>query len=182
MAEALEQRPEAPAVLGQVDRLNARPEQGHARIRERGGELKRGLAAELDDHAERLLDLDHRKDVLQGEGLEVEAIGGVVVRRDRLGVAVDHHRVASRLAHGHRGMDAAVVELDPLPDPVGTRAEDHDRLARPTTDLARAVALPAGVVVRGARGELRGAGVDRAEGALAHEGTLRVEGQLAQLT
>ena len=34
--------------------------------------------------------------VLGGQRLEVEAVGGVVVGRDRLRVAVDHHRVAAR--------------------------------------------------------------------------------------
>ena len=91
--------------------------------------LQRRLAAELDDHALGLLDLDDAEDVLERQRLEVEAVGGVVVGRDRLGVAVDHHRVAAGLAHGHRRVHAAVVELDALADAVRARAEDHH--ARP---------------------------------------------------
>ena len=129
IAEPLEQRAEAPAILGQVDRLDARAEQRHARLGQAGGELQRRLAAELHDHALRALDLDDREHVLERERLEVEAVGGVVVGGDGLGVAVDHHRVAAGLAHRHRRVHAAVVELDALADAVGARAEDHDRLA-----------------------------------------------------
>ncbi|HEY4917215.1 MAG TPA: carbamoyl-phosphate synthase large subunit, partial [Solirubrobacteraceae bacterium] len=73
-----------------------------------------------------LLDLDHRQHVFERERLEVETVGGVVVGGDGLGVAVDHHRVAPGLAHGHCGVHAAVVELDALADPVGAGTEDHD--------------------------------------------------------
>ena len=54
----------------------------------------------------------------------------VVVGRDGLRVAVDHHRVAAGLAHGHRGVHAAVVELDALADPVRAgAAADEQRAA-----------------------------------------------------
>ena len=62
------------------------------------------------------------------------------------------------------GMDAAIVELDPLADPVGAAAEDDDLVALARIGLAfgrrEPVALVAGVHVRGQRGELGGAGVD----------------------
>ena len=125
--EPAQERAEAPAVLGEVDCVDRGPEQAGARSLERPREPQRRLAAELDDHALGALDLDHREDVLGRQRLEVQAIGGVVVGGDRLRVAVDHHRVAPRLAHGHRRVHAAVVEFDPLPDPVRARAEDHDR-------------------------------------------------------
>ena len=101
------------------------PSSGTPAALQAGGELERRLAAELDDHALGPLDLDDRQHVLERQRLEVQAVGGVVVGRHRLGVAVDHHRVAARLAHGHRGVHAAVVELDALADPVRARAEDH---------------------------------------------------------
>ena len=68
--------------------------------------------------------------VLDVERLEVEPVGRVVVGRDRLGVAVDHDRLVAERAEALRGVDAAVVELDPLADPVRAGAEDDDaRLA-----------------------------------------------------
>ena len=58
------------------------------------GESEGGLAAELDDNAGDgaglgfgVVDLH---DVFEGEGFEVEAVGGVVVGGDGFGVAVDH--------------------------------------------------------------------------------------------
>ena len=55
------------------------------------------------------------------ERLEVEAVGGVVVGRDRLGVRVHEHRLVAELPQRLRRVDAAVVELDRLPDPVRAR-------------------------------------------------------------
>ncbi len=73
-----------------------------------------------------LLGLDDVHDVLVGERLEVEPVGGVVVGRHGLGVAVDHDRLEAGVAQGEAGVDAAVVELDALADAVGARAQDHD--------------------------------------------------------
>ncbi len=50
VAEAVEQRAEARAVLGEVDRIDAGAEQRHARVDEAGCELQRRLPAELHDH------------------------------------------------------------------------------------------------------------------------------------
>ena len=199
VAEALEQRAETAAVLREVDRLHARSEQRDAGGRQSSRELQRRLPAELHDHALGLLDLDHGQHVGERQGLEVQPVGGVVVGRDRLGIAVDHDRVAARFAHGHGGVHAAVVELDPLPDPVGPGAKDHHRRtpltapgppswgllacasrggARRAGDLSR---LPARVVVGGARRELRRARVHRAVAARARKGPLGLQRERLKL-
>ena len=98
-------------------------------------QAERGLAAELADHpGDRaglplgVHDLEH---VLQRERLEVEPVGGVVVGRHGLGVAVDHDRLVAGLGQRQRRVHAGVVELDALPDPVRPGAEDdHGLLAR----------------------------------------------------
>ena len=66
-------------------------------------------------------DLEH---VLEGERLEVEPVGGVVVGGDRLGVAVDHDGLEAGVAQREGGVHAGVVELDALADPVRPGAED----------------------------------------------------------
>jgi hypothetical protein len=134
-------------------------------VLEAGGELERSLASELDYHACGVFDFADGEDVLERQRLEVQPVGGVVVGRDCLRVAVDHDRVASLLPDGLGRVNAAVVELDPLADPVRPRAEDHDARALAAIDLAVDVvvtgAFPRGVVVRRARGELGRARVDR---------------------
>ena len=60
------------------------------------------------------------------ERLEVEAVGRVVVGRNRLRVAVDHHRLVAERPERLHGVHAAVVELDALADPVRARAENDD--------------------------------------------------------
>ncbi len=94
--EPVEERAEALAILGQVDRLVRRAEDAEAGVLELARELERRLAAELDDDALRPLALADRQHFLDAERLEVEAVGGVVVGGDGLGVAVDHHRLAAR--------------------------------------------------------------------------------------
>ena len=87
---------------------------------------ERRLPAELHHHAERLLHVHDLEHVLQRERLEVERVGDVEVGGDRLGIGVHHHGAVAQLAERHRRADAAVVELDALPDPVGPAAQDDD--------------------------------------------------------
>ena len=108
-------------------------------------------------------DLEH---VLLGEGLEVEAVGGVVVGGDRLGVAVEHHGLEPGRPQRGRRVHAGVVELDALPDAVRPGAQD-DHLGPlgllGDLGLRGGVGLVGRVVVRRAGGELRGARVDGLE-------------------
>ena len=147
------------------------PRIGTPALLERVRELQRRLAAELDDDAlERprlaLLgeDLEH---VLGGQRLEIEAVGGVVVGRHRLRIAVDHDRFVAGLAQREAGVAAAIVELDALADAVRAAAEDDDLLALARPRFARGDAgerrLVGRVHVGGRRGELGRAGVDALE-------------------
>ena len=95
-----------------------------------GRQVQRRLAAELHDHPQRLLLLVDAQHVLDRQRLEVELVRGVVVGRDGLRVAVDHDRLVALVAQGEGGVDAAVVELDPLADAVRPAAEHHHLLAR----------------------------------------------------
>ncbi len=86
-----QQLAEALAVLGAVDRVRRGAENRDAGGLERLRELQRRLAAELHENPLGLFASHDREDVFERERLEVEPVGRVVVRRDRLGVAVDHH-------------------------------------------------------------------------------------------
>lgn len=154
---------EGAAVLGGVDGLGRGAHDRHAVVLQGLREAQRGLAAELDDDARDrpclCLGVDDLQDVLERERLEVQPVGGVVVRGDGLGVAVDHHGLVARVAQREGGVDAGVVELDALADAVGARAQDDDRGLVALGDLVLLVVR--GVEVRRLRGELGGAGVDR---------------------
>ena len=117
-----------------------------------------GLPAELHDHAVGALALDDAEHVLEAEGLEVEAVGGVVVGGDGLGVAVDHDRLVAQLGERPAGLHAAVVELDALADAVGAAAQD-DHLG-PARGRRLVALLVVGVEVGRLGRELAGAGVD----------------------
>ena len=156
-------------VLGQIDAVGAGAH--HQAAGQHPGQLERRLAAERHHDpgdagaAGKLrrshLDVDHVADVLLGEGLEVQPVAGVVVSGHRLGVAVDHHGLVPGLRQRERRVDAAVVELDALADPVGARPQDDDLGPVGRGHLAHV--LIRGVVVGGLGLELSRAGVDRLE-------------------
>src|SRR3712207_2386658 len=104
-----------------------------------------------------------RSYLLDSQRLEVEAIRGLVIRRDRLRVAVDHDGVEAERAECLRRVDAAVVELDSLADAVGARAEDDHGRSRPLRQRV-VVLAPGRIEVVRARFDLGGAGVDTAVG------------------
>ena len=97
-------------------------------------QLERRLAAELHDHAlegtRLLLGADNFQHILGSQRLEIKPVGGVVVGRDGLRVAVDHDGLVAGLGEGEAGVAAAIVELDALADPVRTAAQDDDLLTR----------------------------------------------------
>ena len=149
---------EALPILGAIDRVRGRPDDRRAGLLERDGELQRGLTTELHDHAFRLLEFDDLEHVFEGERFEVEAIARVVVRRNRLGVAVDHDGLVTGLTEREDCVHAAVVELDPLTDAIGPASEDDD--LAPIARLRLALVLVGRIEIGRMRDELRGAGID----------------------
>lgn len=119
-AELVEQRREPVAVLGKVDGGRLRAHDVHALIGKCSRELERRLPAKGHDDAIGCLRIDDIHDVLVGNGLEVEAVGGVVVGRNRLGIAVHHDCLVSERLECIACLDAAVIELDALTDAIGT--------------------------------------------------------------
>ena len=156
--QPVQQLLEALAVLGHVDHVGRRADDRHAVALEVARELERRLAAVLHDHAPRLLDVHDLEHVLERERLEVQPVRGVVVGRHGLRIAVDHDGLEAVLAQRHRRVHAAIVELDALADAVRPAAQHHHLLA--VGGLRLALLLVRRVHVRGARRELRGAGVD----------------------
>ena len=157
--ELVGQPAESLAVLGEVDRTERGAEDRDARCLERGRELQRRLPAELDHDALRPLARAHREHRRRIERLEVQAVARVVVGRDGLGIRVDHHGFVSERTEGLRSVHAAVVELDPLPDPVRAAAEDDDAW-RPAVGRRLVGLVPGRVVVGRLGGDLAGARVD----------------------
>ncbi len=152
-----QQRPEALTVFGQIDRFRVGPDNRHALLFERQRKRQRRLAAELHDHAVDLLGFVDVEHVLERQRLEVEPIAGVIVGGHGLGIAVDHERLIAQLLQRVRSMTAAVVELDSLPDAVGSAAQNHHLPA--FGGLGLALFLVGGVQIRREAFKLRRASV-----------------------
>ena len=60
--------------------------------------------------------------------VEIQAVAGVEVGGDRLGVVVDEDSLTAVLLEGPDAVDRAVVELDALTDADGAGTEDEDFL------------------------------------------------------
>ena len=171
-AQLVEQGGKALAVLGKVDGVGLGTHDVHAALLEHARQLKRGLTAERHHDAVGALNIDDIHDVLVGERLKVQAVRGVVVSRDGLGVAVDHDGLEAAGRQRVARVHAAVIELDTLANAVGAGAQDHRLGLVRRRGLvgshalfgvrARAEDILVGLVMvlRGAR-ELRSAGIDR---------------------
>ena len=127
-AAALQQLVKALPVLGLVDGVGGGAQDGQADLVHVLGQLDGGLAAELDHAAVRLFGGDDVVHAFRGQGVEVEAVAGVKVGGDGLGVVVDQDGLAAVLFQGPDAVDRAVVELDALADADGPRAKHQDAL------------------------------------------------------
>src|SRR5664280_642669 len=103
------------------------------------------------------LGLDHLEHVFDGQRLEVQPVGGVVVGGDRLRIAVDHHGLVAGGGQREAGVHAGVVELDALADPVRPAAQDQHLAPAGAADLGLFVV--GRVVVRRGAGASSGTGV-----------------------
>ena len=120
-------------------------------------ELQRSLTAKLQDDSPGLLSVDDCLDMLHRDRLEIELVGGVVIRGNGLRIAVHHDGRQPRITNSVGGMAAGVVKLQPLTDPVGTIPKDDHSIRLGITGLV--LLLKGGVEVRGVRLKLRCAGV-----------------------
>ena len=159
--EFSEQFIEALAVLGLIDGIGRRAEDGDAVVVQEVRQLDGCLAAERDDNAHGILHAEDLHDIFTGQRFKVQAVCGVVVRGDRLGVVVDDDDVVPHLLERPDAVDGGVIKLDALPDADGAGAEhDDDRLARARKRARLAHAVAARVEIRRARVKFRGAGVN----------------------
>ena len=156
-AQLLDHLLEALPVLGPVDGIGAGADDGHTLGLQGPGQLQRGLAAELHDDAHGFLQGDDFQHILQGDRFEIQPVGGVVVSRDGLRVAVDHDGLVAILAHGQGRVHAAVIELDTLADAVGAAADHQDLVAIGGCRLT--LFLVGGIHIGGGGGEFGGTGV-----------------------
>ena len=124
--EPLQQGIEPLPVLCHVDGLGAGTQDRDTVAVQELGELDGRLAAEGHHHAHRLFHLDDVHDILGEQGLKVQAIGGIVVRGDGLGVVVDDDYFVAQLLQRPDAVDGGIVELDALTDADGAGAQHHD--------------------------------------------------------
>ncbi len=128
------------------------------------------MAAELHNGAVGLFRLDNRTHVLSRERLEIKPVRCVEICGDRLRIIVDDNRLAPELLQRPRGVNRAVVKLNPLPDADRTGAEDNYAFLLPFMRLKKIkkfscliLLIVRGVEIGSFRFELARAGVNHFE-------------------
>ena len=136
--DAVEEFFEAAAVLGDVDRFGRRADDRCGGVVQRPREVNCRLPAELHDRWRHLaaafgaissLVLQNVADRFFVERLEVQAVAGVEVRRDRFRVGVHHDRAVTGLVQRPSRVDRTVVEFDALTDADRPATDDDGLLA-----------------------------------------------------
>ena len=121
-------------VLGFLDGVELRPDElrvvlgEDALPRELDREVQRGLPPERRQDGIRTLDGQDPLGRLDGDRLDVGAVGPLRVRHDGRGVRVEEDGPVAVLAERLQCLHSGVVELAGLPDDDGTRAEQEDGL------------------------------------------------------
>ena len=114
-------------VLRPLDGRAVRPDDLHAPVHQRLGQVDGCLSAEGGDYALRLFKVDDRHHVFRRQRLKVQLVRGSVVRRNRLRVVVDDNGFISGPPDGLHRMHRGVVELHALPD-ADRSGPQHDNL------------------------------------------------------
>ena len=108
-----------------ADHLHAEPPEGAAAV-ERHRQVEGRLAAEGGQEGVGALALEDGLEALGREGLNVGAVGGGRVGHDGGRVGVHEDDLVALGAEGLAGLRAGVVELAPLADDDGPRADEED--------------------------------------------------------
>jgi hypothetical protein len=125
--------PKGEAVLGAADLVDAGADQLHSvpienpRVVQLDGEVQRRLPAQRRQERLGPLALDHLRDRLDVERLEIRRVGPLGVGHDRGRIRVDEHDSVALVPENPAGLSPGVVELARLPDPDRARADDQDR-------------------------------------------------------
>ena len=117
------------------------------------------MPPKLNNHAFRFFLIVNIEHVLERERLKIKFIASIVIGRNRFRIRIHHDGFETELAQGESGVDATVVEFDPLADAIRPAAQNHDfTLAA----FAPFVLVPIGrIIIRGVGFEFRSAGIDQ---------------------
>ena len=152
------------AVFRRVDVTQIRAEDAVTRFAHGLCQLDGRLAAELADHADRLLDFQHVHHVFRRERLEIQAIGGIEVGGNGFRVVVDDDGIKARALERPDAVHRAIVKLDALADADRAGTQHDDGLAAAVLRFGRRAV--GAVKIRADGLELAAAGIDHAEGRL----------------
>jgi len=125
---------EGPAVFSEIHILKRGADDWDTFFVEGFRQFEGRLTAQLDDDAIRFFEVKNFLDVFPVNRFEIEFIGHIEIGRDRFRIAVNHDGFVAGFFDCHEAVNAAVIELDTLANPVGSGAENDNFLFTGTGD------------------------------------------------
>ena len=127
-AQFVQQAAEPAPVFREVDGFRRCADDGDSVALQFQREVQRRLPSKLHDNACGLFPLHDGENIFQRQRLEVQAIGSVVIGRDRFRIAIYHDGLKPIGPQRERSVAAAVIEFNTLPDAIGATSQNHDFL------------------------------------------------------
>ena len=124
--KVFEQITETTPVFGQVHALVGGSNDSITMSVDFLGQFEGRLSTQLNNDANGLFVLKQVQQMLPKNRLEIKFIGHVKVGAHRFGVAIDHNGLKTRFTCRQKAVDAGIIKFDPLPDPIGARAQHHN--------------------------------------------------------
>ena len=145
-------------ILGGVHILGGGTQDRHAHFDQGLRQFDGCLTAKLHHRAVRFFDLNNIFHVLGGQRLEIQLIGNIEIRTDRLGIIIDNDGLITLFGKGPGTVHGTEVKLNPLADTDGAGTQHQHFL--PVT-VALCLVLPAvyRIIIRCGRGKFRRAGI-----------------------
>ena len=82
------------------------------------------MAAQLHNHALRLLVHDNGVNVFPKDWLKVQFVGNVGIGRNGFGITINHNRLVASFFGRQHAVNAGIIKLDALPNSVGSRPQN----------------------------------------------------------
>ena len=127
--KVMKQLLETVAILSKINGIRSCAQNRHAGFFQGIGKAKRCLPAKLNDHALKLalglFGAHNFQHIFGCQRFEIETVRRVVVSGNRFRITIDHDRFIVGIRQREGGMTAAIIELNPLSNPVWAAAQNH---------------------------------------------------------
>ena len=111
-----------PSVFGNIHIVIARADDFYPCFVQVFGKFQGSLTTQLHNYAFGLFEFNNLQKMFPIDRLEIEFICHVKIRRNSFWVTIDHNCLITRFFYRQKSVNAAIIKLNALPNPIRTRA------------------------------------------------------------